>query len=211
MDLKEWTTIIDWDFVKRLEKSRVLKGYVPKRKDGTVIGNSGVTIATGVDLGSKDAYFLTHVLELPMYLVRHLYNYLGRKKEDAVKALELYPLHITESEAIVLDTAMGIYTLKELAKDWRKHTHTSFTELPKEVRTVLFSLGYNFGVPLSKSLPHTFKTVMEASKQKDWRVFRRHLENFPSKNPELVNRRKEEAAYLKSLFIDSTPDTGAVS
>lgn len=44
---------IDWKFIAAREGAEVLIGYVPM-KNGKVFGISGVTIATGVDLGQRN-------------------------------------------------------------------------------------------------------------------------------------------------------------
>ena len=41
---------VDWGFIGRMEGGSQRKGYVPK-KDGKVMDKSGVTIATGWDVG----------------------------------------------------------------------------------------------------------------------------------------------------------------
>ena len=40
---------IDWDFITEQEGGRILKGYLPDKKS-----KSGVTIATGFDLGQRN-------------------------------------------------------------------------------------------------------------------------------------------------------------
>ena len=48
---------INWKFIGKLEGEGVETGYVPTDNNGKIIGTSGVTIATGVDLGTKDRNF----------------------------------------------------------------------------------------------------------------------------------------------------------
>ena len=40
--------MINWHFIEELEGAAVTVGYVPRDGDGNVLGNSGVTIASGV-------------------------------------------------------------------------------------------------------------------------------------------------------------------
>jgi hypothetical protein len=44
------TTKVDWKFIAQMEEGGApkLKGYLPMKKDGTVIGSSGVTVCIGV-------------------------------------------------------------------------------------------------------------------------------------------------------------------
>ena len=52
---------VDYAFIRNHEGAAVLNGYVPQKKDGTVIGKSGVTIASGFDLGQQNSYDLNRI------------------------------------------------------------------------------------------------------------------------------------------------------
>ncbi len=53
---------IDWDWIAKLEGEGFRKGYVPiDKRTGKIVGTSGVTIATGVDLGTKDRKFFEDI------------------------------------------------------------------------------------------------------------------------------------------------------
>ncbi len=46
---------IDWDFIAAREGKQIAVGYVPVGKNGKRLGNSGLTIGTGFDLGQHSA------------------------------------------------------------------------------------------------------------------------------------------------------------
>ena len=73
-------------------------GYVPKGSS-----KSGVTIATGLDLGSFDI----SVLNLPIELEAKLAQYKGLRGEEARKVAD--KLVLTEDEVIAIDEAMTTY------------------------------------------------------------------------------------------------------
>src|SRR5665213_2604813 len=87
---------IDWNFIAKQEGRAILHGYVPQR-DGQAIGASGVTIASGFDLGQHDADELSN-LNLSDDLIQKLTPYLGLRKQDAIDYLTSNPLEISQME-----------------------------------------------------------------------------------------------------------------
>lgn len=90
---------VDMDFMVSLE-NHDLKGYVPTNTDGTAIGQSGVTVSSGVDIGQRSAEDLKK-LGLTEYhdLYWKLLPYTEKRKENAIAALKEKPLEITAEEA----------------------------------------------------------------------------------------------------------------
>ena len=74
-----------FDFIKQNEGKAISKGYIPKNTDGSVMGQSGVTIASGFDLGQQD---ITSISGLPKDLQDKLIPYLGAKKDKALSKLK---------------------------------------------------------------------------------------------------------------------------
>ncbi len=54
---------IDWSYIKEQEGFETT-GYVPKNKDGSAMGHSGVTVASGFDLGSRTPESLKDCLQV---------------------------------------------------------------------------------------------------------------------------------------------------
>ena len=69
----------DFDFIAEQEGAAINKAYVPTKRDGSVDGNSGVTVATGIDLGSKDDAYFEGLDES----IRKLRPHFGKKKAAA--------------------------------------------------------------------------------------------------------------------------------
>jgi Bacterial toxin homologue of phage lysozyme, C-term len=74
---------IDYKFIAEREGGRKTKGYVP----AAVVSSSGVTVATGFDLGQRNESDLTR-LKLSTFLVAKLKPYLGKKKKEAQEYLK---------------------------------------------------------------------------------------------------------------------------
>lgn len=69
---------VDWGFIRNLEGFSN-KGYVPTDKMGKAIGQSGVTIGTGFDLGQHSEQDLVNI-GVPNDLIQVLHPYLGKRK-----------------------------------------------------------------------------------------------------------------------------------
>lgn len=74
--------LIDYGFLSAREGGRKLDGYVPHSR----VSKSGVTIATGFDLGQRRRSELV-ALGLPHRLIEQLEPYLGVKRRDATTLL----------------------------------------------------------------------------------------------------------------------------
>lgn len=197
--------VIDWVFLDDMEGMSVLKGYVPKNKKGEVIGKSGTTVATGIDIGQMGYLDLMNLFtnvprEKCADLIEKLTPYLLLKGSYAVAQLKKYPLELTYEEAELLDELVKRQHRYKLVSDWESKSFVKFDDLPDEMQTVMMSLAYNFGPKLSKALPQTFKILKQSAESKDYRSIYHWLKTFPSKNPELKLRRDREASYIAALI-----------
>ncbi len=184
---------VDWAFIASLEGTR-LKGYVPLDKRGKVLGMSGVTIASGVDLGQQNLLWLKS-LELPITLEQKLKPYLGLKKEAAVTFLKDNPLSITSNEAVLLNKAVKSKMLASLIGDWDTAVpQIPFASLPKAVQTALASVHYQYG-NLPRRTPNFWKVSQKAAKTNDYSIMVAHLLNF---GDSYKTRRKKEADLIRN-------------
>ena len=184
---------IDHKFIERAE-SRRLRAYVPQRRDGSVIGRSGVTVATGVDLGQRDRAGII-ALDISDELKRKLIPYVGLIGMEAVEAIRLRPLFLTEREATALDKAIHGRIIRELVRRFESATGRAFDAIPPEAQTVLASLAVNFGPAQLSGMARTWSLV----RSQDWAGLAAWLDVFPGKQPELKNRRRAEAALLRDI------------
>jgi hypothetical protein len=180
---------IDWNFIAELEGRRQLKGYVP----AVDTSQSGVTIATGVDLGHHTR---DEIQKWPISdsLKQKISPYLGLRGAAAVAALNSRPLHITEDEAIQLETAVAGPIFDELRGHFdRAVGEDAFFQLPDAAQTVLASLAYQYGPALHRRTPKFWALACA----RDWRACVAELNNF---GDAYATRRKREAARLSTLL-----------
>jgi uncharacterized protein len=181
---------VDWDFFVKEEGTR-LDLYAPSIGD-----KSGITIATGVDLGQRNR---EEIGKLPIgdALIQKLLPFAGLRGEAAkarAKA-ESGRFRLEPHEAEALDAAIfaDIYTRVKGRYDG-EYGGGAFEALPKPVRTVIMSIAYNEG-PYAKA--PNFRGYVARG---DWVGAIRELRNwstrkdYPSK---LLDRRRREADYLE--------------
>ena len=141
---------IDWQFISTQEGGQQLDGYVPMR-NGVVIGNSGVTIATGVDLGQMTQNSLNN-LPISDSLKDELSPYVGLRRQAAVNALQENPLNISEQDANQLDSAVSAPIFQQLAQNYDQATAPSaFENLSPELQTAIADVAYQYGPNLARA------------------------------------------------------------
>jgi len=162
-----------------------LQGYVPDAKGS----KSGVTIASGLDLGARS---VNDLKGLPENIITKLKPFLGLKGNEAVARAE--ELNITDEEAKIINTFAHKQSLTKLKKKWEKDSGQSFDLLSKEQATVLASVAFQYG-NLKTETPTFYKLALAG----DWQGVYEELINFGDNYP---TRRKKEAAYLKK-YLDN--------
>lgn len=162
------------DFLIRVEGPRQRRGYVPSRRrldgkgrnyigpNGTdplgaqfpstgdpaafvAMGASGVTIATGCDLGQTDASTLRGY-GLDEAVIRQFTPYLGLKKSSALNKLFAAPLAISKADATATDHAVHAgYLDRYVRPAYDRASAVPFSELPKQAQAVIFSCCFQKG------------------------------------------------------------------
>lgn len=191
--------MIDWKFIADLEGGLQLNGYVPAASTS----NSGVTIATGVDLGART---LKEIGKWPVTddLKIKLAPYVGRKGQDALNLLRELPLEVTEDEATQIETAVCGPIFDQLREAYDKKVGPdAFHHLPDEAQTVLASLAYQYGPNLAKRAPKFWGLACKA----DWPACVNELVNFGDRYP---TRRRKEAKLLRQA-LSTTSNESAVT
>ncbi len=178
-------TKVNFGFISGLEGGPILRGYVPDPKQS----NSGVTIATGFDLGQRSASELHRLLPAP--LATKLSAYCGLKKHDAVNALNRSPLNITAAEAEQIDLSVKHQMLTQLVQRYNRAAKVAFDGLPEPMQTVIASVAFQYG-DLSKRCPKFWLAATQANTD----AMAIELRDFGDRYP---SRRHREANYLQLI------------
>lgn len=177
-------TTVNFGFISALEGGPALKGYVPDPKNS----NSGVTIATGFDIGQRSLNELYNLFAPE--LAKKLAPYYGLKKQKAVAALQKTPLRITAEQAEEIDKVAKSQLLNQLAQRYSTSAKTPFADLPECMQTVIASVAFQYG-DLGKKCPKFWQAATNA----DRAAIVQELRNFGDRYP---TRRNKEADYLEN-------------
>lgn len=179
---------VDFSFIGELEGAKIKKGYIPKR-NGEILGQSGVTVGTGVDLGSKnEAYFQGLSEDIKTKIRPHF----GKKKAAAEKSLIDNPLTLTNTQVKELDDFVKKKELKTLSDRWNKDSDVKFEDLPVNKATAVAATFYQHGTQMFGY------NYWKQATGGDWEAARDNLRNFGDKDPIFQKRRDKEADYLES-------------
>lgn len=174
---------IDFSFIAHLEGGSATRGYVPDAGNSC----SGVTIATGFDLGQRQLADL-QALDLPDTLAERLRPYLGLTGHAAMAQLSTQPLSITAAQAEQIDEAYKEPFINRLAASYGKCGGGDFAQLPAQMQTVIASVAFQYG-DLASRTPNFWKQVVAH----DWNGAHSNLLNFGDR---YTSRRRQEAELL---------------
>jgi len=104
---------IDYNFLSDREGGRKLLAYVPNSKGS----KSGVTVATGFDLGQRNEADLKK-LKLSKTLIDKLKPYLGATKKDAVDTIKKKPLLLNAAQANEIDKIVKSTHINKVIKNY---------------------------------------------------------------------------------------------
>lgn len=169
---------IDWNFILKLEGSKNI-GYVPNAEGS----DSGVTIASGFDLGARNERDLEG---LPKILVEKLLPYLGLKGPNAVNVAN--SLIIDNNEKNIINEFAKIKTMNRLKNRYSEATNKNFDDLPMHKATTIASVAFQYG-NLESQTPNFWKQVTTG----DWDGATKNLQDFKDAYP---TRRRIEADYF---------------
>lgn len=156
--------------------------YVPP------VGQSGVTIGIGVDLGHMN--FAPRIES--NILRERIAPYYGKFREDAEKELKSRPLSLRKEEVDYLSMLAIEIHLDELKRLYTKASLHPFGLLTDNQKAVMMSVKYQYG-DIRKRTPKFWGFCVA----RDWRGAYNELMNFGDKYP---TRRRREAGMLAKDF-----------
>lgn len=185
---------IDWTFIGKLEGAGIARGYVPNPDTS----NSGVTIATGFDLGQRSRAQIES-MGLSDDLEARLVPYLGLRGRAALSYLNAHPLVLAPEEVAAIDQAVRADFSTRLANIYdaaldEGGTLAAFADLPGAAQTVIASVAYQYGLDLQRRTPRFWSLALA----QNWPDVVTELRNF---GDAYGRRRGQEADLLASLTI----------
>lgn len=199
---------IDFNFIKENEGKAITKAYIPENNDGSVMGQSGVTIASGFDLGQQDA---TSISGLSKELQDKLIPYLGAKKDKAVAKLkETGGLELSIEEVNEIDMMAKEQYSSKIKESYSKLTGKNFDELSSNVQTVIADIQFQYGTNYGRT-PKFAGIIQEIadnpSNVDSYMKLENELRNF---GDDYGSRRKRGADLIKDQISKMQGSTSEV-
>ena len=187
-----------FEFLRNVEGFETI-GYVPEDDEGNPIENSGVTVATGLDLGQQDEDSLRR-MGLSDELISIFRPYLGLRRDEAQRFLSENPLRLTEEQATSVEESLMSHDFYRMADLWnltqREEDGIRWDQLDPEKQTVLLSVFRQYG-----NLPRRTPKFWRFATQGRWEDVISELRDF---GDSYKTRRNKEADLLEtSLERDS--------
>jgi len=194
---------VDNSFIDTLEGFN-LNGYIPKEA-GQILGHSGVTVGSGLDLGQQTYQGLKDI-DIDAETLEILNPYLGKKKEDAEKFLLENPLALKEGKAREISAKVRKANLDSYVDKYEKKTGKKFYDLDKKAQTAIASVISQYGPDLEDRTPNFNEAVMEADREKITNELRNFQDKYPTrrgKEADLMDQIKDWTSGLNILSTDA--------
>jgi chaperonin GroES len=183
-----------FEFLRDVEGFKA-SGYVPQDRRGNPIENSGVTIATGLDLGQQDEDSLRR-MGLSDELISIFRPYLGLKRGEAQRFLSDNPLRLTAEQATFVEESLMSHDFERMSDLWnstqREEDGIRWDQLDPEKQTVMLSVFRQYG-----NLPRRTPKFWRSATQGRWNDTVSELRNF---GDEYKTRRNKEADLLEAAL-----------
>lgn len=190
---------IDWGFISAHEDGPYPTVMTVPNQNGTVIDDSGPTIAGGFDLGHRTVDGLK-ALNLSNGLIISLTPYLGHHGQEAVTFVQSHPLTITSTQVNQINSAIHSATLARAVTTFDNAVGKTgaFYSLPAGVQTALADFAFNFNT-LDR-----FPVFWSQITHSDWDGAINNLKTWGGSAPGLVKRRNDEANLLQLALNDGS-------
>tara|TARA_Y100000782_G_scaffold114006_1_gene148716 strand:- start:2691 stop:3248 length:558 start_codon:yes stop_codon:yes gene_type:complete len=176
---------VNYSFISELEGGAQIEGYVPDAANS----KSGVTIATGFDIGQRSREDLERMFPAQQQLIEKLLPYCEQHGEHAAMILNLMPLKVTRDEALLIDECVKCESINHLVEKYNQHSGTKFEQLPEAMQTVIASVAFQYG-DLSKRCPNFWRTAITQNTQA-------MIDELVDFGDRYSSRRWREARYLE--------------
>lgn len=210
-------TAVDFSYLSRWEGNQFLRGYVPFVR-GVTAGASGMTIATGFDVGQISERQLSELGLLPETGPKLApfagVRFTGKTRAQvATQVSKLGPAPIlAKNEADAADLVVHRKHLAAAVASWnarRKPGVPEFKVLPIPWQTVLFSRTFHQGT----GMPDTAvaKPFYTAATEGRWADAATALQNYAVAPAWYKTRVSQEAAFLRTAMPPAVPAPGSAS
>lgn len=179
---------IDWNFIQKQEGNNLV-GSVPDADNS----KSGVTIASGFDLGARSEDDLSGLPDDIIALLKPFLGFKGAKAKEIAKNLK-----VSKEQADIINKFSHKEAYDNLSAKWEKATGSSFADLPTSKATVIASVAFQYG-DLESRTPNFWNQVTSD----DWDGAVSNLRNFGDR---YSSRRNREADFYESNITEDVTE-----
>lgn len=191
----------------------ILQATIPTDRSGHVLGQSGVTIGYGFDVGQRAAAEIQgHVQDgtITQEFADRILPYAGRTGNTAQQRLAEIPIEFTQADRsqleLLSDTAYQ-NTIERIDRQYYRDTETAtgqgrhLSDLPRAVRTAIADVGIQYGHDLPTRTPNFWNQITHGH----WSEAADNLNDF---GDEYTTRRHDNEALFREAMNNGLEDWG---
>ena len=192
---------VNFDFIRKSEGFET-EGYVP-RSGEQVLDSSGVTIGTGLDLGTKNIDYFKDFENKET--LKKMEAYFGMQGQEAYDFEQANPLSRSEEETKALDNFVKGRELESIENSFLALTGKELSSMPPRLQTVIADLQFQYGSNYNRTpkFRDIIKDIAEDPQDaKSYMPLMNELRDFGDKYD---TRRDREADLIQELYMNLLP------
>ena len=186
----------------RMSEGFETEGYVP-RSGEQVLDSSGVTIGTGLDLGTKNMDYFKDFENKET--LKKMEAYFGMKGQAAYDFEQENPLSLTREEAVEVDNFVKGRELESIENSFLALTGKELSSMPPRLQTVIADLQFQYGSNYNRT--PKFREIIKdiAEDPQDAQSYMPLMNELRDFGDKYATRREREADLIQGLYFDLMP------
>ena len=186
----------------RMSEGFVTEGYVP-RSGEQVLDSSGVTIGTGLDLGTKNMDYFKDFENKET--LKKMEAYFGMQGLAAYNFEQENPLSLTREEAVEVDNYVKGRELESIENSFLALTGKELSSMPPRLQTVIADLQFQYGSNYNRT--PKFREIIKdiAEDPQDAQSYMPLMSELRDFGDKYDTRRNREADLIQGLYFDLMP------
>lgn len=186
----------------RMSEGFETEGYVP-RSGEQVLDSSGVTIGTGLDLGTKNMDYFKDFENKET--LKKMEAYFGMQGQEAYDFEQKNPLSLTREEAIELDNFVKGRELGSIEDSFLALTGKELSSMPPRLQTVIADLQFQYGSNYNRT--PKFRDIIKdiAEDPQDAQSYMPLMNELRDFGDKYDTRRNREADLIQELYLNLLP------
>jgi len=186
----------------RMNEGFETEGYVP-RSGEQVLDSSGVTIGTGLDLGTKNMDYFKDFENKET--LKKMEAYFGMQGQEAYDFEQANPLSLSEEETKALDNFVKGRELESIENSFLALTGKELSSMPPRLQTVIADLQFQYGSNYNRT--PKFRDIIKdiAEDPQDAQSYMPLMSELRDFGDKYDTRRNREADLIQELYLNLLP------